>query len=250
MTAIAAIIILAVSALTAFISGIFGMAGGLILMGTLIALPSVGVASAMIIHGAIQMIANVWRAFLLRSHIHWPSIARLGTGAVLSLGVLVAVTWTPDKRAVYLLLALVAALVWLPKTLLDLDIQRPAHAYVAGVAVQSLNTLAGVAGPLLDIFFVRTEMTRQQVVATKSISQGLSHLIKVGFWSVPVISAAGLGALPPLWFFAVAIPIAMAGTWVGGLVLARMTDFNFRRWMRWLVTAIGAVMLARGLGLY
>ena len=42
--------------LTSFVSGIFGMAGGLILMGVLVSL--VGVASAMIIHGVIQMFAN------------------------------------------------------------------------------------------------------------------------------------------------------------------------------------------------
>ena len=93
-------------------------------------------------------------------------------------------------------------------------------------------------------------MTRQQIVATKSVTQMLSHVIKIGFWSVPVISTAGWGALPPVWFLAAAIPIAMTGTWLGGRVLAIMSEVNFKAWMRWLVTAIGVVMLLRAFGVY
>lgn len=250
MTLLAALIILAASAVTAFISGIFGMAGGIVLMGVLIALPSVSVAQAMIIHGAIQMVANGWRALLLRTHIDWRSTARYSAGAMVGVGVLLLVTWQPDKRGVYLLLGLGALLVWLPKKLLNLDFQRRRDAILAGIGVQALNTLAGVAGPLLDLFFVRNAMTRQQIVATKSVTQALSHMIKIGFWSVPVVTAAGWSALPPAWFLAGAIPIAMAGTWAGGRVLAVMSDVNFRAWMKWLVTGIGAVMLMRAAGLY
>lgn len=250
MSLAAALIILAASAITAFISGIFGMAGGIILMGVLIALPSVSVAEAMILHGAIQMVANGWRALLLRRHIDWTVMGRYSLGALIGVAGLFAVTWTPDKRAVYLLLGLAPLLIWLPTKRLNLDIQRRPDAIIAGILVQGLNTLAGVAGPLLDLFFVRGEMTRQEIVATKSITQMLSHIVKIGFWSVPVVTAAGWGALPPAWFLAAAIPIAMCFTWLGGKVLEKMSDVNFRAWMKWLVTAIGVVMLARAAGVY
>ena len=148
MTSLAAFIILAASALTAFISGIFGMAGGIILMGVLIALPSVSVAQAMIIHGAIQMVANGWRAFLLREHIDWTAMRRYSFGAAIGVIALFAITWQPEKRHVYFLLGLAPLLVWLPKERLQLDIKIRSHAIVAGALVQGLNTLAGVAGPL------------------------------------------------------------------------------------------------------
>ena len=93
-------------------------------------------------------------------------------------------------------------------------------------------------------------MTRQQIVATKSVTQSLSHLIKIGFWSVPIVTAAGWGALPPWWLFALAIPLSMIGTRLGKQVLERMTDVNFRKWMKGLVTAIGCVLLLRAAGLY
>ena len=69
MSLFAVLVILVVTLITSFISGIFGMAGGLILMGVLAGL--VSVAMAMIIHGGIQMFANGYRAFLLRDVIDW-----------------------------------------------------------------------------------------------------------------------------------------------------------------------------------
>ncbi|MCR9193344.1 MAG: sulfite exporter TauE/SafE family protein [Hyphomonas sp.] len=248
MSAIAAVIILATTLVTSFISGIFGMAGGIILMAVLVAL--VSVAMAMIIHGAIQMFANGYRAYLLRESIDWRVFSLYCIGAAAGIAALFFVSWTPDKRALYLLLGLTPMLVWLPKERLHLDIKKREHAIFAGFAVQGLNTLAGVAGPLLDLFFVRAEMTRQQIVATKSVTQALSHLIKIGFWSVPVVTAAGWGALPPWWLIAAAIPLSMLGTTLGKQVLERMNDQGFRKWMKGLVTAIGVVLLMRAAGLY
>jgi len=253
MTTAAALIILAASLITAFISGIFGMAGGLILMGVLISLASVTVAMAMIIHGSIQMVANGWRAWLLREHIDWLAFRRYAIGALAGVAALSGIfltDWRPDKQTVFLILGLTPLLIWLPKERFNLDIQRRPDAIAAGFLVQGLNTLAGVAGPMLDLFFVRNAMTRQEIVATKSVTQALSHIVKVGFWSVPVVLAAGPGALPPVWFLAAAIPIAMGGTWLGKQILMRMEDANFKVIMKWLVTAIGVVYLARAGGLY
>ncbi|QYI99404.1 sulfite exporter TauE/SafE family protein [Thalassovita mediterranea] len=247
MSPLSAAIILLATLVTAFISGIFGMAGGLILMGVLTAL--LPVATAMIVHGAIQMVSNGWRAWLLRGQINWAIFARYAAGSVGAVLLLALLAWRPDKTVVYLLLGLTPLMVWVPRKIIDVDIQKRGQAEAAGFIVQALNTLAGVAGPLLDLFFVRTDMTRQAIVATKSATQVLAHLIKIAFWSLPILAAAGEIYIPPLWLFALAISLSMSGTWLGGLVLERMSDINFKRWMRWLVTVIGLVYLARAAGL-
>ena len=78
MGSITVVFILLTTLVTAFISGIFGMAGGLILMAVLTAL--VSVAMAMVIHGTLQMVANGYRAFLLRDAMVWPVVRRLSGG--------------------------------------------------------------------------------------------------------------------------------------------------------------------------
>lgn len=231
---------------TTFISGIFGMAGGVIFMGVLAAL--VPVATAMIIHGAVQMFSNGYRAFLWRRHIDWTVFRRYALGSAAAVVLLFALSWRPDRQAVYILLGLTTMLVWLPKSVVDLDIQKRYQAEMAGFTVQALNTVAGVAGPLLDLFFVRTSLTRQAIVATKAVTQVLAHTVKIVFWSIPVIAAAGVGALPPWWLIAAAIPLSMLGTTLGGKVLEKMTDVDFKKWMKYLVTAVGAVMLIKAAG--
>tara|TARA_R110000787_G_scaffold1372_26_gene5267 strand:- start:8531 stop:9280 length:750 start_codon:yes stop_codon:yes gene_type:complete len=240
------LIILATVLVTTFISGIFGMAGGIIFMGVLAAL--VPVATAMIIHGAIQMVSNGYRAFLWRDHIQWKIFRRYALGSVAAIALLFALRWRPDSQMVYLMLGLTTLLVWLPKRLVDLDIQKRFQAEGAGFVVQALNTVAGVAGPLLDLFFVRTDMTRHAIVATKAVTQVLAHFVKIIFWSVPVIVAAGPGALPPAWLILAAIPLSMLGTTLGGKVMQQMTDVNFKRGMKYLVTAIGLVILLKAAG--
>ena len=246
MSPLSAAIILVTVLATSFLSGIFGMAGGIILMGVLAAL--VPVATAMIIHGAVQMVSNGYRAYLWRAHIDWAVFRRYALGSVAAVGLLFALSWRPDKQMVYLMLGLVTLLVWLPKSVANLDIQKRYQAEGAGFVVQALNTVAGVAGPLMDQFFVNTTMTRHQIVATKAVTQVLAHFVKIIFWSVPVIMASGVQALPPAWLILAAVPLSMLGTTLGGKVLDRMSDVNFKRGMKYLVTAVGAVLLMRAAG--
>lgn len=248
-TVIAAI--LAATFLTAAISGVFGMAGGLILMGVLTWLTPVAVA--MVLHGAIQMVSNGSRAAFLWRHISWTVIGRYLFGVAFAVALLAFVAWRPSAPVVFILLGLTPMVVWLPKERFHLDAQKPVHAAVCGFLVQMLNTLAGVAGPLLDLFFVRTDMTRQTVVATKAATQVLAHAIKVVFWGAPLVIAAGAvnagetaATFPSAWLFAGLIPLSLAGTWLGGRILERMTDASFRQWTKWIVTVIGVVYLVRG----
>jgi uncharacterized protein len=226
--------------LTALLSGIFGMAGGLVLMGALaLVLP---VSAAFVTHGLLQIVANGWRAVLHRQHIAWPIIWNYALASAAAAAVVLAVGFMPSKPLLFLLLGLVPMLVWLPKHWLQLDASKTRHALASGFLVTSLNLSAGVAGPLLDIFFVRTELGRHQIVATKAATQVFSHLAKIIVYGAPLL-VAGQGGVPPWWLFALAIPMSMLGTTAGGWVLDRLTDGNFKRWTAWIVTAIGLFYL-------
>lgn len=66
MAPLVALLLAFVVVATSFLSGIFGMAGGLILLGVLLAL--LDVAPAMVLFGTTQLAANGWRGALWRAH--------------------------------------------------------------------------------------------------------------------------------------------------------------------------------------
>ncbi len=242
-------IILGAAFVTAVISGIFGMAGGLILMGVLATFTPV--ATAMVMHGFIQIISNGSRAALLRRHISWQILGRYALGVLFAAVIIAMLSWRPSRPVVFLLLGLTGLLVWIPRRHLTLDVAHRYQAELCGLLVQLVNTLAGVAGPLLDLFFAKTQMTRQAVVATKSATQVLAHAMKIGFWGLPLLETIrspenySAAQLPPMWMFVAVIPLSLAGTWAGGRILDRMTDASFREWTKWLITIVAVVYLAR-----
>jgi len=207
------------------------------------------VSAAMVTHGAVQFVSNGWRAVLHRRHIAWRIIALYGVGSAAAAGLLALIVYEPTKAWVYLMLGLVPGLAWLPKGAFHLDAAKPAHAAACGLTVTGLNVIAGVSGPLLDVFFVRTALTRHQIVATKAATQAFSHTVKMAFYGAPLVGAAQSG-MPPWWFFVLAAPLAMLGAWLGGCVLDRLSDVNFLKYTRWIVTALGAVYLVQAMVLF
>ncbi|MDO9246287.1 MAG: sulfite exporter TauE/SafE family protein, partial [Phenylobacterium sp.] len=243
MSALAALFILVLSFVTATLSGVFGMAGGLVLMGGLaLVLP---VSAAFVTHGLLQLVANGWRAILHRKHVAWSIVALYALGSLIAGGVISLIALAPSKPALFLFMGLLPALLWLPQDWIRLDAAKPAQALLSGIMVTGVNLTAGVAGPLLDIFFVRTALTRHVIVATKAATQVFAHLAKVVVYGGLMLRSQDGAGMPPLWLFAAAIPLSMLGTVVGGRILDRMTDINFKRYTRLIVTAVGVLYLVQ-----
>jgi uncharacterized membrane protein YfcA len=241
MTLLAGAFVVLAAFVTATVSGVLGMAGGLLLMGALLlVLPA---TTAFVAHGLLQLVSNGWRVVLHRRHVAAGVLGWYALGSVTAAALLAAVRYVPSKPLTYLFLGLVPMLVWLPKGVLRLDASRPAHAVAAGLAVTSVNLVAGVAGPLLDVFFVRTSLGRHAVVATKAATQVLSHTAKVVLYGGPLL--AGGGTDLPVLVLLLAVPLSMLGTAVGGRLLDRLSDASFRAATRWVVSAIGVTYLVQ-----
>src|SRR5438045_7646884 len=89
---------------TAFLSGIFGMAGGLILIGVLLFI--FPLPTAMVLHAITQMASNGWRALLWWRHIVWKSAVFYVAGALVSVGLWSITLYVPDTATSLLLLGL------------------------------------------------------------------------------------------------------------------------------------------------
>ena len=95
--------------------------------------------------------------------------------------------------------------------------------------VVGTNLIAGVGGPLLDIFFQRVEMTRHQVVATKAVAQTIGHISKIIFFGGLLVSFSTEN-WPNLKFLIFAIILSVIGTTLGKKVLDIIDDAIFFRW--------------------
>lgn len=237
--------VLAASTLvTAFISGILGMAGGMILMGVLLAfLP---LPAAMMLHGISQLASNGGRAFMLRDEVDWRVFRGYVVGAALALGLFAATSIVVGKAAALIAMGLTPFAALLLPEKLHLNVERRGHSALCGFVCLALNLVAGIAGPILDAFFVRSKMSRHAVVATKALTQTLSHLVKIVYFG-GVIAVQG-GEVSP-WLIPTMVLLAFLGTSLSRPVLERMSDASFRQWTRWTVMTLGALYLASGLRL-
>lgn len=233
-------LILLTVAATSMLSGILGMAGGMILMAVLVS--TVSVASAMLLHGAVQATSNGSRAWFLRRFIRWRIMPAYLVGATLALALFTALTLVPDPGTV---LILVGALPWLARVnrhLRGMDITRRATAILCGFLVTATQLLAGASGPLLDVFYLNAPMSRQEIVASKAITQALGHVFKIIYYGVIVAVSAAL----PGWLFVAAMLCAVAGTRAGTALLMRWNDKDFNRVSQIVILSIATICLIRG----
>ncbi len=242
MSPFAAAAILVMVLVTAAISGVFGMAGGLMLMGGLVLLLPVNIALAL--HGVIQVTSNGWRVLLHFKHVAWRAVVWFALGALVAMGLFSLIAFTPSRVIVYLALGALPLLVWLPERWVNLDASRPMHGFVCGLVSNALQLTAGVSGPFTDLFFVHTPLTRHQVVATKAVTQTFGHASKIIVYGAALLSPAGRAVIP-LWLFGAAVVLSMLGIMFGGWILDRMSDDGFRRWRIGIITAMGALYLVQ-----
>ncbi len=69
---------------TGFLSGVFGMAGGMILVGVLLAL--MPLPTAMALHAITQIASNVWRGLLWWRYVRWTAAWPYVAGSLVALG--------------------------------------------------------------------------------------------------------------------------------------------------------------------
>ncbi|MGY2849625.1 putative membrane protein YfcA [Bradyrhizobium sp. USDA 4509] len=226
---------------TAFLSGIFGMAGGLILIGVLLAI--MPVPAAMALHAVTQMASNGWRAFLWRRHIVWRQLGYYAAGCVVALLAWSAIFFVPEKPVALLCLGVTPFLARALPMKLQPDPERPSHGLAYGLICMSLMLLTGVTGPLLDTFFLGSKTNdRRGIVATKATAQVLAHGFKLAYFGG---LAAGVSGLDPM-LLAYAVIASVLGTTFARRVLESLSDTQFRLWAGRLITAVATWYLLQG----
>ena len=225
---------------TAFLSGIFGMAGGLVLIGVLLVI--MPVPDAMMLHGVTQMASNGWRGLLWIRHVRWSAMTAYLAGAAAALVLWSFWRYVPGKAVALLLLGGAPFLVRLVPARFKPDPESIVQGTIYGSLCMTLLLLTGVAGPLLDSFFLGGKFDRREIIATKAVCQIFGHAAKLLYFGAMIDQTANLDPVVA----GLAILASMLGTTLAARVLERLSDHQFRKWSNRIITGVSGYFVAYG----
>jgi uncharacterized protein len=229
---------------TSFLSGIFGMAGGMILIGVLLVL--LPIQTAMVLHAVTQIASNGWRGLLWRQHVRWGAVAFFVCGCLLALGVWSFTRYVPSTPVALILLGVTPFLVKLFPSDWQPNPESRVQGTIYGTVCMTLMLLTGVAGPLIDSFFLGSgKLDRREIVATKAMCQIISHALKLAYFGGIIEQA---GTLDPV-LAVLAIVSSMVGTTVAKRFLEMMSDGQYRLWAGRLIATIAGYYVIHGVTL-
>jgi uncharacterized membrane protein YfcA len=214
-------VLLPVAILASAISGVLGMGGGSVLL----AVMASGLDPAVVvpIHGVVQLVSNSTRTVVLLKDVAWrfvawyapAMIAGVWAGLQLYSG---AMPWFRPAIGLFIL----SFLVWdrfKPKHL-----EIPDWAYLpAGFGGGLLTITLGAAGPYLSAFFLRRDLSKERIIATKAAIQTFGHFLKIpAFLSVGFDYRAHVALIVPL------LVGSIVGTMLGTWILRRVDESKFQ----------------------
>lgn len=240
MSAILMAILATTMLFTAFLSGIFGMAGGLILMGVLLAV--LPLSEAMSLHAITQITSNGWRGLLWIKHVRVQPAINFLVGSSIAFGVWSVWHYIPSKSVAFIALGLAPFIVHFIPDRLKPNPEKLLHGVCYGASSMTLMLLAGVSGPLIDTFFLGGKLDRREIVATKAICQIVSHAAKFVYFGGLMTQTAK----PDPIMISIAILATIAGTSLARPILEAMSDTAYRKWAARIIMAIASVFLVRG----
>lgn len=216
------------------LSAMTGMAGGILMFLTMnLAIP---LRPLVAVHGTVQVFNNAALSLFLRHGLRLNMCAWFTVGAVagaamttIALSHLVPEALTLSMLTVMTLYALLR-----PDCLPPLILSDRNHIWL-GLATGSVGILAGAVDPLLGAFFLRDDLSKEEIVANKSFMQFVTHLTKI-----PAYMYLGFAFHDHLGLIAVFSIAALLGARTGVYLLNRINPSLFFMLMK---TAMWAVCL-------
>lgn len=232
------IVILVVACfVTATISGILGMAGGVTLLGVMTALLPAPLVVPL--HGIVQLASNWTRTWAFRKHVRWPIFFAFMLPAVLGVAIAarmwagLELTWFKAWIGAFILFFLMWRK-YKPKLR-----HPPIWSYaVLGLAAGLLAIFVGATGPFLAPFFLRDDFDNEEVIATKAVCQTWLHLLKI-----PAFLALSFDYSPYLAVLAALVAAVIGGTYFGKHLLSRISKERFVFWFQLVLAALAVYLI-------
>lgn len=216
-------ILIVFSFFTSALSSATGMGGGVLLFTVMTLYFPVSVLIP--IHGIIQFFNNFLTLNLLKDHLKSSLMKPFILGSIpgILLGAYLVNKIIQTSIPQVIILGLVIYSLFRPAKLPDLELQHKNFLWV-GFITGFLGIIAGAIDPVLAPFFVRKDLTKEEIIANKSAMQAIVHFSKI-----PVFLALGFNYVPYLTFCLITNVACFFGTRFGIIMLKKMSEKVFLR---------------------
>jgi uncharacterized membrane protein YfcA len=221
---------------TSALSAATGMGGGVLLFTVMSLYFPIPVIIP--IHGVIQFFNNYLTLTFLRAHLKRSLMVPFLMGSVpgIILAAFFVRTIIKTDTPQIIILGLILYSLFRPKKLPDLELKHKNFIWV-GFITGFLGIIAGAIDPVLAPFFVRKDLTKEEVIANKAAMQAIVHFSKI-----PVFLFLGFNYVPFLTFCLLTNVACYFGTRFGIAMLQRMSEQVFLRVFKFALAATGLRM--------
>ena len=108
-----------------------------------------------------------------------------------------------------------------------------------GVVTGFLSIFVGATGPFLAPFFLREDLKKEEIIATKAVCQAATHLMKL-----PAFLSLGFDYQPHLPLLGGLILAVVIGTSVGRMLLGKISQQSFLRLFELVLALIALYLIA------
>ncbi len=231
-------IIVAGSFLAALANAAFSAGGAMIILAVTSTVLPVG--AIVPIHSTLLIGSTTSRALLFRRYIDWKIAVPFLAASVVAVAIGARIYVELPDRIVATAIGLVMLIaIWLPAISWRPKLRHP---WAIVGFVHSLFSTLFAYGALLHAVILHTGLNRRQIVGTMAAClTGMSVFKITGYF------ANGFDYTPYLQIIVFSIAAALLGTWVGKLVIDRISEELFRVAFRVLVTITALRLLFTGL---
>jgi len=215
------------SFVAAFTNAAFANGGAMVILAvTSTVLP---VSAIVPLHSALLMGSTASRAVIFREHVDWRIAGPFLVGSVVAVAIAARIYVELPDTAIAAAIGLVMLVaIWLPAVPWR---PRVRHPWLIVGFIHSFFSTLFAYGALLHAVILHTALARRQVVGTMAVS-----LTGMGVFKISGYALNGFDYRPYLAVIILSFLVALAGTWVGKLLIDRISEMVFRRVFRLLVT--------------
>lgn len=243
---------------TAIFSAVFGVAGGMMLFVLLTLL--LDAKNAVPMHAIVQLVSNFSRVILSLKHIKkaivWRFVLLTPLGAYL--GALIFEYTNPKMMEIVIGSAILAMLYLIPEKNTkpakkttgaeenkqenkQENTQNYNFFILLGFLSSFLGMIVGVVGPFISPFFIRQNLKKEELVATKAACQGIVQLVKVPTFGFVVAFNYEQYSL----LIGLLCVVTVLGTWIGKNLIHRISDKNYHLLEKIILTVLSLFMIGK-----